>query len=538
MTKENSVEPDRECRSGLLARKRVRENDGQLIPGFRNAARIFVSALALALLLISAVSSFVVVGMSHANVSSLFLANETATTFATCDASPTATIVPTSVPTSPPSVAPPVVPVTPTAVPTKKPTPRPTPRPTPTATPVTPTPTPTATPVTPTPTATDTTVTPTSEPIPTGTASETVQVLSYAVDCSPTAVVTQPPALTPTSQAVLPSAANAHHSTPDQSNGGGSKTGFIVGLASVLLLFILAGGWYLFRRSLLPKDETNLPPSGASPWSRTRVSNVNSLSGANGAAAPMAATANAANATPPPFHPSNPSSVPNPVGYQQMSNATMPGPQGYGALNSGPMIVSNRPQYSNGANMQRGPIPTPNGFSSSGQRFDSGDNGFNSSPSLAKGGLPVTGPLSMNYTGPGNNAGRFSESPRMAPQNFPQNDASMIPPGSGAFPIVPANNGFAPASSAFNAMYGLPDDPFAGVQDRPPHWLDEAALNGRRTGNPGSPPPEAPRGFTSGRSMPPDNYQTDFVRRYSNQSPVVRRESRPLPPLPPGSSSS
>jgi hypothetical protein len=55
---------------------------------------------------------------------------------------------------------------------------------------------------------------------------------------------------------------------------------------------------------------------------------------------------------------------------------------------------------------------------------------------------------------------------------FPPGEASMIPPGSGIFPVVNSNSGVVPASSAFSAMYGLPDDPFSVSQIGPSGWLE------------------------------------------------------------------
>ena len=47
----------------------------------------------------------------------------------------------------------------------------------------------------------------------------------------------------------------------------------MIGLGSVALLgLLLILGWMIVRRCLLPASLPKLPPSGAAPWSRTRIS--------------------------------------------------------------------------------------------------------------------------------------------------------------------------------------------------------------------------------------------------------------------------
>jgi hypothetical protein len=45
-------------------------------------------------------------------------------------------------------------------------------------------------------------------------------------------------------------------------------------------------------------------------------------------------------------------------------------------------------------------------------------------------------------------------------------------------------SGFAPASSAFNAMYGLPEDPFSFPQNNRPPWMDGLSGNQPASGYP------------------------------------------------------
>jgi hypothetical protein len=67
----------------------------------------------------------------------------------------------------------------------------------------------------------------------------------------------------------------------------------IVAIAFLGLLLCLGIGMFVFRRMLLPQTNVKLPPSGARPWSRTRVPNPDSLEGNNNAESTQA-TRNAA----------------------------------------------------------------------------------------------------------------------------------------------------------------------------------------------------------------------------------------------------
>jgi hypothetical protein len=153
------------------------------------------------------------------------------------------------------------------------PTPRPTPvpsRPTPSPTPVAhPTPSPTPTPsLLPTPHTTQI-------PVPSPTATMSI---------SPTATVTktliksaQTPIPSPTDISVT-KGGNVSRPAPSQVNSSqvtGSKLSSLMVIAVVIFLCLLLSlgiGLFILRRVLLPPLEVKLPPSGATPWSRTTVS--------------------------------------------------------------------------------------------------------------------------------------------------------------------------------------------------------------------------------------------------------------------------
>lgn len=140
--------------------------------------------------------------------------------------------------------------------PCQTPTPMPSPSPTQVPTP-TPPPRPTAPPVTPTAIAS-----------PTAT-----------VTASPTATV---PVITPTpgaSPTRVPAATggNSEHQPPDQGTGSNLLSGVGAGIVIPLILLIGLGiGSFALRHTF---KETKLPPSGARPWSRTRVPDPASLGG-------------------------------------------------------------------------------------------------------------------------------------------------------------------------------------------------------------------------------------------------------------------
>lgn len=215
--KRNTRDPGKSRKSVLAFFQRSREKT-------RTRARapyIIAGILVFSLLLISGIGSFVGVKNAHAT-------SDCGILFACPSPTPSPTLSPTPSPT-----------------PTKKPTPTPTTQPTPTPTPR-PTPTATAT-AAPSPTAT--------LPAPTAT-----------------------PIISPTS---VPAATrgNPGQRTPGQSGGDMPVMAVVVAGISLCLLISLAIGWFIFRRALLPTIEMKLPPSGARPWSRTRVPNPGSQGG-------------------------------------------------------------------------------------------------------------------------------------------------------------------------------------------------------------------------------------------------------------------
>jgi hypothetical protein len=291
-------------------------------------------------------------------------------------------------------------------------------------------------------------------------------MLSAKVQCSPTTAATsdtQTPDTGTTPVAGATQTQTGNITTPVTPNQqGGSNSGprivMIVGSVVVLLLIGLGAGWFYFRRMLMPQGATtpNLPPSGARPWSRTRVPNPDSVNGLAG-----------------------------------VQNA--PGPGGPGG-------------------------PLPEMLAGTGN-LPPGQNGYNS----AGAGPAGFGPQGAN----GNGFGGFSDGfIPPSPQIFPQSENSMIPPGSGAFPVINNANGFAPASQAFNAMYGLPDDPFAGSQAGAPGWMSNlGSSNGHGNGFENGQSPQ-------GGSVPPgqvdlnDPQLDEVIRQYS-------QKSQSLPPPPP-----
>jgi hypothetical protein len=105
-------------------------------------------------------------------------------------------------------------------------------------------------------------------------------------------------------------------------------------------------------------------------------------------------------------------------------------------------------------------------------------------------------------------------------QMFPHSDASMIPPGSGTFPIVDRNSGFTPASSAFSAMYGMSGDPFSASQIGRSNWT---------TNSPGQQTPPATGFVPDPGSGLGDPYLAEIIRQYSEKSKAVqpRQASQP-----------
>jgi hypothetical protein len=102
----------------------------------------------------------------------------------------------------------------------------------------------------------------------------------------------------------------------------------------------------------------------------------------------------------------------------------------------------------------------------------------------------------------------------------------MIPAGSGAFPVSGNVNGFAPSSPGFNAMYGLPDDPFAGSQSGSPGWMPNP---GSGNSGPGSPPPQNQEDFPPGPVDLNDPHLAEIIRQYSQKGQGVQQQQQ-MPP--------
>ena len=312
----------------------------------------------------------------------------------------------------------------------------------------------------------------------------------------------------------------------------------IVMIAVGVLLVILISlgiGWLAFRRMLLPQTATNLPPSGARPWSRTRVPNPSSMGGvpalnmdqfnANAALAFGAANNRQMQQN---FEPANHGYMQQSNGYEQAGNGyVQPGydqasngyvQQGFEPLNNGYMPQGYE-QANNGYG-QQGYEQINSGYMQQG--YEQANNGY-----MQQG--DGYGPQSMNgYAAPqGNGFGTpadgfagFSDSfIPPSPQMFSQSEISMIPPGTGALPRLNDNHGFAPSSNAFNAMYGLPDDLFASSQPGgSPGWLDNLG-NGNGFSEPQLP---AMSDFVTGAPDLNDPYLADLIRQYSQKGEAVR----------------
>src|SRR5579883_1090335 len=391
------------------------------------------------------------------------------------------------------------------------------------------TPSPTSTDTsTPSPTSTDTsTPSPTSTKAPTKTptpkpttppgASPTTGATATA-SASPTATATTTavlPTLTPdataTSAPPTTIGSTSGTSTTGRTSGGGDimHVVLIVSGISLLLILSLGTGWFFFRRMLLPQADAKLPPSGARPWSRTRVPNPNSSVGEVGTLNMDQFNKNAAQA----YNGSGVHYVPPPNGFEQASN-------GFAPANNGFAPASN------------GFAPANNGFApntSPDRSFTPPMPGYDAAPPGFPAPMPNGyAPQGMNgYAAPANGFGGFSDGfIPPSPQIFPQSEASMIPPGSGAFPVVNNNNGFAPASSAFSAMYGLPGDPFSATQAGPPGWLANLG-NGAGPGQE-TPPPA---GFAPGPAELSDPSLAEVIRQYSQKSRAVQPQPPPQPEM-------
>lgn len=268
----------------------------------------------------------------------------------------------------------------------------------------------------------------------------------------------------------------------------------IVAGVSLLLVIGLGTGWFFFRRMLLPQANAKLPPSGARPWSRNRAPNPDSsLNGISNLNMDLfnKNVAQARNA-------SGNHYAPGPNGFEQVGNGFAPATNGFA------------------------PNVSPNhGFAPTMQGYDAGYPGF--SAPMPNGYAPQG--VNGYAAAPANGFGGFSDGfIPPSPQIFPQSEASMIPPGSGAFPVVSNNNGFAPASSAFSAMYGLPGDPFSASQAGPPGWLENL---GNNTGPGQETPP--PAGFAPGPAELSDPSLAEVIRQYSQKGRAIRPR-QPSPP--------
>jgi len=253
----------------------------------------------------------------------------------------------------------------------------------------------------------------------------------------------------------------------------------LVAGASLAFLCCLGTGWFFFRRMLLPQAKANLPPSGADPWSRTRAPDRD---GGRNEATQM-----------------------------DMQRLNGNGVHGY-----------------NGSGQQYGTVPAGNGFRPP-------DHGFApTSPDYAAAnpGLPAGGYALQGMQGSSLAGGFPSFSDGFLPpaqQMFPQGDASMIPPGSGAFPVVNGDAGFPPASSAFSAMYGMSGDPFSASQIGRANWTQQPSGSGA-----GQQTPPATGPGSDAVSVLSDPYLAEIIRQYSEKSKAVHPPKTPRPEAQPG----
>lgn len=474
--RKNPVDPDLSGRSDRASRLPRGEARRLGLRARFTPVRLLVGGLALALLSISVVSSVIVTTRSYAST------NQSAGVLDAC-ATATATSAPTNAAPGGGTTSTPIPRKTVTSTPTAAPTATATDTPSPTAT------TPIVTPTTPT-----TTPSASVSPSPSSTVdTSAVSLLSFKVSCSPTVtatVSTQTPdtGATPINP-TTPTGNTTNASQPPHtgSDGGGSSSAIIVGGVLVVLVLGLGLGWFFFRRMLLPQgvSNSNLPPSGARPWSRTRAPNPDSLSG-------LAAVQGVSVG---PGGPTIPGGA-NPT----MFAGSLPGtPANNGYNGPGP------------ANFAQ---PTMNG------------SGNGAGPAnFAQSAMP----------GPGNGPSNYSDGfIPPSPQIFAQSDQSMIPPGSGAFPVITNTNGFTPASPAFNAMYGLPDDPFSASQAGAPGWMSNLGNTSSGPGKPGFGGPPQQRG-----NLPPgevdinDPKIDEIIRQYSQKSQSTpQQQMSPVPPSP------
>lgn len=323
----------------------------------------------------------------------------------------------------------------------------------------------------------------------------------------------------------------------------------------VFVLFGLAlsagVGWLLFRRMLMPA-QIRLKPSGARPWSRTRVPNPESLAGLvsmdvkNANAAPAVNTGMGAlnNGQAQPSFDANMQNGYAQPGFdmsvnnghaQQGVDANMS--NGYAqpsfdmGMNNGYAQNGFNPSMSNGYAQQGFNASMHNGYAQQG--FDMGmnngyaQNGFNPSANngYAQQGFNASmqnGPAPAGFDTPALGFHSFSDS--FVPPS-PQGDMSMLPPNTNALTTSFPSNGYAPNSNGFNAMYGLPNDPFASSQSGGLGWLDTMG-NGPGFGNQQGPVSGNPM---LGEPNMNDPYLAEVIRQYTQKGQAVQ-PPRPSPP--------
>lgn len=151
---------------------------------------------------------------------------------------------------------------TPSPIPVSRPTPSPIPVPRPTAPPI---PTPSQLP----------TPSPTPRPVPSPTVTTHVSPTATVANTSIKAAQTPVPSPTNIS---APNRGGVNRKASDQAassqvtDGGFSSLMVVSVIIFLCLLLSLGIGLFILRRVLLPPIDVKLPPSGATPWSRTTVS--------------------------------------------------------------------------------------------------------------------------------------------------------------------------------------------------------------------------------------------------------------------------
>ena len=152
------------------------------------------------------------------------------------------------------------------------------------------------------------------------------------------------------------------------------------------------------------------------------------------------------------------------------------------------------------------------------QSFDQMNNGYGAG--YAPQGMNGYGQVPNGYGTPAAGFGGFSDSfVPPSPQVFPRSDGSMIPASTGALPVLGNGNGYAPNSNAFNAMYGMSDDPFAASQGGNPGWLD--SLGGGQNNGFGGQQRPTPNNLAPSEPDTNDPYLAEVIRQYSQKSQPV-----------------